>query len=185
MFELTLPVLLDDLGDEIPYVINIAKNGFLTVQHTAYMSQLVPFLYTEMQVGNDLTIEIDGVNLVSGNLPFLYPSAFVDNNRTLVPVRAVAEELGYTVYWENENQEIRLVSSNGSQIVIMNIGLNDFTIINRFSLTGATHTPHTFMNNVTPTLKDGFTFLPIRSLAEALGFTVDWDENTRTVIITS
>ena len=35
-----------------------------------------------------------------------------------------------------------------------------------------------------PEIKDGRTFVPIRFVSEALGATVDWNEKTRTVMIT-
>lgn len=37
--------------------------------------------------------------------------------------------------------------------------------------------------DIAPYIKDGRTMLPVRFVAEALGFDVDWDKSTRTVIL--
>lgn len=37
--------------------------------------------------------------------------------------------------------------------------------------------------DIVPYIKDGRTMLPVRFVAEALGFDVDWDKSTRTVIL--
>ena len=104
------------------------------------------------------------------------PVAFADqapaiiDNRTLVPVRGVFEALGFEVGWNPDAQQVTLTRSGDT--VVITVGSDIFTA------NGATHTldvPAQIINNRT--------MLPIRAVVESVGYNVDWDAVTRTVII--
>lgn len=92
------------------------------------------------------------------------------NNRTMVPLRAIFEALGATVEWNNETQTV--TSTKG-----------DTTI----SLTLNSPTMHVNGEEVTldsPACAiDGRTLVPVRAISEAFKLNVEWDGETRTVII--
>ncbi|MCL2401980.1 MAG: copper amine oxidase N-terminal domain-containing protein [Oscillospiraceae bacterium] len=92
------------------------------------------------------------------------------DGRTLVPVRGVFQALGFTVGWNRAAQQVTLTRSNYT--VVLTIGSRTFTT------NGANHTldvPAQIINNRT--------MLPIRAVVESVGYDIDWDESTRTVVI--
>ncbi len=98
---------------------------------------------------------------------------FVDqNNRTLVPLRAVLETFGATVSWDsNENmviakkEDIRVGIKVGSKFITVN---------------GAT-----IQTDTSAVIKDGRTFLPIRAVMEAFKCDVNWNAYNRSIDIVS
>jgi len=94
------------------------------------------------------------------------------DGRTLVPVRGVFEELGFEVDWYQPTQTATLTSSNYT--VIISIGSPNFT-------TNGGSLPL----DVPAQIIGGRTMLPIRAVVESVGYYVDWDGATSTVIISS
>ena len=117
---------------------------------------------------SDVRVTLDGNEI-------LFPDAkpFIDErDRVLVPIRFVSEALGALVDWENEsrtavikqdNDEIRytvyqpMAYLNGEMMVMDTYGI----------------------------LEDNRTMVPIRFISELLGCRVEWQENTKTVVIFS
>lgn len=98
------------------------------------------------------------------------PAPFVEGGRTYVPVRAVLEAYGVdSIGWEAPN----VLVSRGATNLRIPVGEN------RVIKNGTA-----VQTDAAAMIKDGRTCLPIRAVIEALGGTVGWDANTRTVIIT-
>lgn len=97
----------------------------------------------------------------------------IRDDRTLVPVRYVAESLGADVDWDNDTRSV--VITLGDKTVVMPVGSREYTI------NGVTHTMDT-----APVIEPGWdrTLVPIRFVAEALGMEVEWDKDHRLVLIT-
>ena len=94
----------------------------------------------------------------------------VQNDRTLVPVRAIIEAMGGTVNWDEETQTA-LLEYNGD-IITLTIG----STTAYFNETANTL-------DVAPVSINDRTMLPIRFIAESFQFTVDWAEETQTITI--
>jgi hypothetical protein len=90
--------------------------------------------------------------------------------RTLVPVRGVFEALGFEVEWLEDTRTVTLDSADFALV----IQLDNPT----FYVNGTAHTLDVPAQNV-----GGRTMLPIRLPLEAVGFSVGWDDDTRTVLI--
>lgn len=115
------------------------------------------------------------------------------NDRTFVPVRFVAQKLGCIVNYQpttyttqvggvttEEVREIVTFSNTESGIsYFLTIGDDKL-----FVLTG-TDASIVQMDTVSFIGDDDRTYVPIRFLAEALNYTVDWDEAAQTVSLTS
>ena len=96
------------------------------------------------------------------------------NERTFVPLRAIAEALGTEVGWNGETQTISLTS--GDTITYLTIGaLNTRTLKNNITTAGAL--------DAVPYIKDDRTMVPVRFIAETFGMEVDWDGDKRAVYI--
>jgi hypothetical protein len=94
------------------------------------------------------------------------------DGRTLVPVRGVFEGLGFEVSWNEQARQVTL--SRDSETIIITIGSETFTT------NGQNHTL-----DVPAQIIGGSTMIPLRAVLESVGHNLDWNENTRTVIITS
>ena len=116
-----------------------------------------------------VTVLIDGV-VLDTDVP-----AQIISDRTMVPMRAIFETLGANVSWLEENQAI--IATKGSTLIAMKIGVNTLAIS---SIGGENKAVEL---DVPPQIVDDRTLVPARAISEALGCTVDWDGDTRTVII--
>ncbi|NLB89158.1 MAG: copper amine oxidase [Syntrophomonadaceae bacterium] len=112
----------------------------------------------------DVKIELDGYPLSSDMSPVIV------NDRTLVPFRAIAEAMNVEVEWINETKTIN--ASNATQKVVLNVGSKTAYI---------NGTP--VVLDVAPTIINNRTMIPLRFFSTAFNCEVDWEPNTRTVII--
>lgn len=95
---------------------------------------------------------------------------FIQDSRTLVPVRFVAEAIGANVEWDEANQIVKI--TNDSNVLSLKIGESSYEINGN---------PATM--DTKSIIKDSRTFIPIRFVAEALGLTVEFDDSSRVVTI--
>lgn len=100
--------------------------------------------------------------------------------RTFVPVRFLLEYFGFNVNWEDETQTVLGRHENGESFM-MQVGNKNLFYFdangNKKDLAPMDTTP--FLNE-----KEGRTYVPLRFLAEAMGYKVDWDDKTDTAILT-
>ena len=99
-------------------------------------------------------------------------SPIIISGRTLVPIRAIIEEMGGSVEWNNDTKEVTL--SYKSDIIKLTID----------SLTAYFNDNENTLDS-TPAVIGGRTMLPIRFISESFGFNVDWNADARTITITS
>ena len=130
---------------------------------------------------NDVITMLDGTSYANGEIKILinneriYPDSapMIIGGRTLVPIRAVAEKLGYRVDWDG-NERIVTMTSKDNKIII------EFQIDNKIAKKNSSQE---ITLDVPAVIIEGRTYLPVRAVAEAMEAKVDWDGNTRTVII--
>ncbi|MDU5324656.1 MAG: copper amine oxidase N-terminal domain-containing protein [Peptoniphilus harei] len=113
---------------------------------------------------NDIKIEIDGKNVISDVAPF------INNERTLVPIRVISENLGYNVNWDNNSRKVTV--KNSDKTIELFIGKKNV------SVNGVDNSI-----DVAPMIKNDRTFVPLRFISESFDNDVKWDNNTRTVKI--
>jgi len=117
---------------------------------------------------NNVNITIDGVRILfdeyTGN-------PFIDiNSRTLVPLRKVLEAYGALVDWDSQKREVIINYNN----IIIKVPI-DKKIIYRNNLV--------YINDTEAIIKDSRTYIPIRKVVELIGGEVNYDMDSRTVII--
>ncbi len=105
-------------------------------------------------------IKIDGVTITTDAAPE------VKNNRTMVPLRVISENLGATVNWIDSKITL---TNNNMQITLKP---NSNTVIKN----GKTE-----LLDVQPYLKNNRLFVPIRFIAETFGCQVNYQNSTVTV----
>jgi hypothetical protein len=90
----------------------------------------------------------------------------IENGRTLVPLRQVANALGYEVQWDAPNQKITLLGHNLQEenvTLIMRIGKNEATINGQ-----------TVTMDVPPKIMNNSTMIPLRFVSESMGYFVKY-----------
>ena len=110
------------------------------------------------------------VYLFGEKLEFDVPAQIV-NGRTMVPVRKIFESLGYTVEWDKNT---KTATATGTERTIrITIGENAMYVNDEAK---ALDVPACIIHSRT--------LVPARAIAEASGYNVDWDGDTRSVFIT-
>jgi rhodanese-related sulfurtransferase len=98
------------------------------------------------------------------------------NGRTLVPIRAVIDQMGGTVAWNAATKEVTIVVNN--KTVIVTLEKNAAKIMEPGASEWATKNLDS-----TPKSINGRTMVPVRFVTENLGAKVDWEPKTQTVTI--
>lgn len=101
---------------------------------------------------------------------------YIENGRTLVPLRFVSTSLGYDVKWNGKDRTVTV--SIGDTRIVYTI---DSTAV-RVTAADRTTTIH---SDVPARIKDGRTFVPIRILSELEAKPISWDADRRVVILSS
>lgn len=94
------------------------------------------------------------------------------DGRTLVPVRGVFEALGAEVNWIGDEKKVIIFSED----VNISMKLNS----DRFYVNGDEK-----KLDVPASLIDDRTMVPVRAISESLGCQVDWDDESKTVVIST
>jgi hypothetical protein len=88
---------------------------------------------------------------------------FIENGRTMVPVRLLAEALGAEVGWNPDTRTVYITQNNTTIALPIDAQLPD--------------------NMGTPSIQNGRTFVPIRYIAETLGAEVRWNAQTESIYL--
>ncbi len=101
-------------------------------------------------------------------------------DRVFVPVRFLLEYFGFNVSWEDETQTVLGRHQRGESFM-MQIGNK-----NLFYFDANGNRKNTEPMDVEPFLNysECRTYVPLRFIAEAMGYKVGWDEKTDTAILT-
>jgi len=94
----------------------------------------------------------------------------IENNRTLIPIRAISESLGAEVAWNAETK-------------IITIKKDDIEIILEIDNKIATVNGVEKELEVAPKISNNRTLVPIRFISENLNLDVEWDEDSKTIVI--
>ena len=144
----------------------MARKVSFTVAFVFIMVLIAMSVSTVFAVSSDVKLVINDEDVSSDVMPF------IEKGRTLVPARAVFETLGGIVEWDPKNYIVTIKYE--TTVVVLKI--NDRV---------ATVNGHSKTLDVPARLKNSRTVIPVRFVAEELGFLVGWIDSTRTVTITS
>ena len=128
-------------------------------------------------VAKDVNIVIDGEELNLDVAPQII------DGRVMVPIRGVLENLGALVKWDDETQTVSARKS--SKTVSLEIGSNDVTLDKGETNDDGSAKTETIQTDVAAQLVSDRTLVPLRVISEAMGYSVDWNDETYTVSITT
>lgn len=125
-------------------------------------SDRINFVYTSRPVNKNVIMYINSRQITIGTqTKFIDSVPVIKNNRTYVPMRALAEAFGAQVDWNNNTRQVTVLS--GSSVVVMTVGQRAYTV------NGAVRTmdAEPYIDAAT-----GRTMVPVRFAAESLGYNV-------------
>jgi len=134
----------------VDYAGHVAKKS-ITVVYDPYLNKLV----IELAAGSQF-YKVNGETKVMDVAPFIN-----SDGRTMVPVRFIAEAMGLKVKWDGEKRQV-LISGENKEIVLTidsNIAMVDGTPVKM---------------DTKAVIVNSRTFVPLRFVAEAFGFQVEW-----------
>lgn len=109
---------------------------------------------------------------INGESVQMNQNPVIVNGRTLVPLRTIFEALGVKPVWDEKSRTVS--ATNGT--VNMSLALGDSKAVVNGKIVNM-DVPGTLINNST--------MVPARFIAETLGANVEWDQETKTVLIHS
>ncbi len=122
-------------------------------------------------------ITLDGVTL---EIPAEMGRIQEKDDRTFVPVRFVMEYFGCSVNYNEVQKSATITDKNNTSYLVMD-GSNQLFVLPDFAIPSMYNMDtKTFIDP-----DDSRMYIPVRFLAEAMNFTVNWNEATETVSITS
>ena len=147
------------------------RKFFLTMIVNLSIITLVPYISNAMTVNNSSVNNVEIVLTIGSNTYFKngttnnldVPPYIAEDNRTMVPIRFIAEGLGAEVTWVDP-EKMDIISLDGNSVYCkVGVSLED--------------------NMGTPVIVNNRLFVPVRYIATALGATINWDGNLNQVII--
>ncbi len=161
--------LMDFGGPDIPVYSDIIlePRGSIDVQIISDISE--PVLESDNQL---IRVQVNGEFLQLDVEPF------IENGRTLLPLRGVMEKLGAEVRWHSEDMLVEVVTEDISIKLVIG---EDTAKVTR-NIDGELKEESIKLEVPAKILKDR-TFIPGRFVSETLGASVDWDKSLRAMII--
>lgn len=101
-------------------------------------------------------------------------SPIIEDDRTLVPIRFVSEEIGAKVTWDEVNRTVKVEKDDKSFLLTIDSRLVQYNNGSSYELT-----------DVAPKLINDRTFVPLRLVSNALNININWDEVNRYVLVDS
>lgn len=123
-----------------------------------------------LQIDNYATVSDSLLKWIDKDNKAVMP--YIKNDYTMVPLRYIAEELNSKVTYNDETREIKI--ENSKTILVFKVGSIEYTD------DGLKKTA-----NVAPEIVNDRTFVPLRTVSEALNRSVEWIDSARIVVITS
>ncbi len=141
----------------------------MKLKNFLFVFLLSGLLFTgQVFASRDIKILVNGEEVKSDVMPV------IENNRTLVPIRVISESLGYVVFWNDDNREVKITKDDKNLLLKIDsklICLDDGKKKDEISIDAPAKI-----------IKER-TFVPLRAVAELFGEKVHWDADTATVYV--
>ena len=136
----------------------------------ALTAQIVPCALAD----NDVKVYVNDTEMIT-DAPII-----IENNRTLVPVRAISEYLDYNVDWDGDTQTV-IISKN---LTTLKFTIDNLEAILEFifyeeTVDGKVHL------EVAPQIINDTTYIPLSDFKSAFHVNIDWDDDNKEVHIAS
>lgn len=133
-------------------------------------TELIAQMYEDVNV-----LGLGSVTVRDNIIKFETPP-YIKGGRTVVPVRAITEELGANVSWDEATQTVTITSEGSSTTtgtaIVLGINSRVVTVDGEVQILDAE-----------AEITNGRTYVPLRFIAETFGLDVDWDAETEMIDI--
>ncbi len=119
------------------------------------------------QTAPTVSVSLDASSIAQG---------FIENGRTLVPVRVLSEHMGYRVDWDEITRTVTV--SNGD--ITNSLAIGSYTAVREVN-----GVKSEIILDAAPEIYNARTYVPLRYIAESLGCLVHWDGEKQMVYIAS
>lgn len=165
-----IKVQMDVLQNEMKQLIN---ERFMIVK-TLYSDEKLAEYDSAAAVINQMyedayTLGAGSIAIKNNIIKFDSPP-YLKGGVTLVPVRAITEELGAEVTWNEDTQTVTISKDN----IVIEMTINSTTVL----ING-----NTVDMGIAAEVTSGRTYVPLRFLAETFELAVAWDQETETIDI--
>lgn len=170
-------ITLDDKGSfEYKAVLDIGKNTFVIKATDLANNTSELEVVIERKLRTVIEFIIGRTTYLLNGEPFLLDAApFVHEGRTVLPIRPVVEAIDGEISWDATERKVTIHKDD----ILMELWIDKPMARINGKEAQIDENP-----NVTPMIVSGRTFLPLRYVAENLGFDVGWDGETQTITLT-
>jgi len=123
-------------------------------------------LISAMTFATDIRLIVNNNDITS------YSNPVIINDRLMVPIKFVTDEIGGQISWDGQDRTVT-ISKDGTSIKLW-IDSPVFLLNDDYLL-----------SDVAPTIINDRTYVPVRLLANVFGINVEWKDSTREVIVDS
>lgn len=159
------------------------KKYYFTTLMTVENGRIYEVIYTRNRVENhfsDVSDMMETLSFENGSIKIMVNANPVESDtapliiedRTVVPIRAVAEKMNYKVAWDAEKQLVTLTEKTGAVVL-------EFYVNKNIAYRNGEKIPL----DVPPVIRGNRTYLPVRAVAEAMYARVNWLDETKTIVI--
>lgn len=145
---------------------------------------LVMISVTPVFGANDITVYKDG-NQIEFDAPI-----YIKDGNTMVPMRSIAEAMGCLVVWSDTYKSVQVFGDGGAldeinitMYFILGNSTVQYTATNKEMEWNHEEINENISIGTAPEIVNGRVMLPLRFLAENLGFNVEWDNVTKRIDI--
>lgn len=156
---------------------------FPAVMETSTLkSWATKYKYTMVSTGNRVYLNNNGKAALELSLNGEHVSfedqqpIVVDPGRTMVPLRTIAEQLGFTVEYVSQNNGVKMTKGTTEMWLWPTSSSSQGS--NQYYLNGKYYTM-----DVKPFILNGRTMVPIRFVGEVFGYTVKWDGSGSVAVV--
>lgn len=161
--ETSLPVVEDDGDDSVEYINPDGESVSVDISAESGTVESAPKTVIILTI-NSVNIKINNNTLINDVAPIIV------NDRTMLPVRVIAEELGAEVKWDEANQKVTVTNAEREIVVYID--------------SDTAYVDDKVVKLDSPAfIQNDRTYLPLRFISENLGAEVDWDEDLQQVTI--
>jgi len=141
-----------------------AKNA---ARLNSFKAERAKHLIYDQEPNRVLAVFVEGKQVIFDVDPFID-----ENNRVIVPLRAIGEALGAQIDWDEATRAAKFTKEGREVLFVID---SQEALVNR----------EVKSMDTCPVIKNERTMLPLRYVGEFLGAQVDWDDRTSTVRITA
>ena len=124
--------------------------------------------HSQAKHSTDIKLIVDNEDITELSKPV------IENGRTLVPVRFIAEKIGATVYWDGINKTVTIYKDNNKVFLTIDSYVVEYN-----------NGQSCILSDVTSKIINDRTYVPIRLISNVFGIGVEWDNDNRTVYVNS